>query len=169
MAARPEPARRVDYLAAGLGGMLAAGAAIAVGHLVAVVIAPTASPLLAVGATFIDLTPEWLTSFAIRTFGANDKVALLGGIGMALAIAAVAIGLLGLRRPRLAVAAIGALGVVGALAAVLRPAGSLMSVIPSLTGAAVGMAILVVLLREVKEPDANARPSGRRLRGVSRR
>ena len=44
------------------------------------VVAPAASPLLAVGSTFIDLTPEWLKSFAIRSFGANDKAALLSGM-----------------------------------------------------------------------------------------
>src|SRR6202008_2629024 len=105
-----------------------------------------ASPLLAVGATFIDLTPEWLKSFAIRMFGANDKIALLGGIAAVLALAAVAISLAGLRRPRLAVAAIGALGLVGAIAAALRPGGSPISVIPAFVGAAVGMVVLVVLL-----------------------
>src|SRR4029079_7872875 len=98
--------------------------------------------------TFIDLTPEWLKSFAIRTFGASDKIALLGGIGAALAFAAVVVGLVGGRRRRLAVAAIGMLGVVGALAATLRPNGSLISVVPALAGSVVGMAILVVLLRE---------------------
>ena len=149
--------------------MLAAGAAIAVGHLVAVVIAPAASPLLAVGATFIDLTPEWLKSFAIRTFGGNDKAALLGGIGAVLAIAAMAIGIVGLRRPRLAVALIGLLGVIGALAAFLRPGGSFISVIPAVVGSAVGMAILVVLEREVARPSVDAAGGARSTTGLSRR
>ena len=107
--ARPEPAHPTTYLAAALSGLLAAATAIAVGHLVAIVIAPAASPLLAVGATFIDLTPEWLKSFAIRTFGSDDKIALLGWDRRGPAVAAVidrasSAG----RRPRLAVAAIGA-------------------------------------------------------------
>jgi DMSO/TMAO reductase YedYZ molybdopterin-dependent catalytic subunit len=161
--------RRAGYLAAGLSGLLAAGAAISVGHLVAVVIVPAASPLLAVGATFIDLTPEWLKSFAIRTFGTNDKIALLGGIGVAVAIGAVAIGIVGLRRPRPAVAMIGALGVIGALAAFLRPGASLISVIPSLAGAAVGMAVLILLLREAAGLAVDATAGGTRTMGLSRR
>ena len=135
------------YVAAALSGLLAAGTAIAVGHLVAVVIVPAASPLLAVGGTFIDLTPEWLKSFAIRTFGANDKIALLGGIVSVLALAAFGIGLLAIRRPRLAIGMIGGLGVVGAVAAFLRPGGSLLSVLPALVGALVGMSVLVILQR----------------------
>jgi DMSO/TMAO reductase YedYZ molybdopterin-dependent catalytic subunit len=169
MTARPAPVRRADYLAAGVSGLLAAGAAIGVGHLLAAVIAPAASPLFAVGATFIDLTPEWLKSFAIRTFGANDKVALLGGIGVVLAIAAVAIGIIGLRRPRLAVAAIGTLGVIGAVAAFLRPGGSLMSIIPALLGATVGMAILVVLEREAAGSWLDAPGDSQPATGLSRR
>ncbi|MEO8571551.1 MAG: molybdopterin-dependent oxidoreductase [Chloroflexota bacterium] len=144
---RPPLAGRSRYVLAALSGLLAGGTAIAVGHLIAAVVAPAASPLLAVGSTFIDLTPEWLKSFAIRSFGSNDKVALLGGIATVLALAAVAIGLLATRWPRLAIAAIGTLGLVGAIAAVLRPAGSPISLLPSLVGAVAGMAALGVLER----------------------
>jgi DMSO/TMAO reductase YedYZ molybdopterin-dependent catalytic subunit len=155
---------RTSFLAAALSGLLAAGAAVAVGHLVAVVVAPPASPLLAVAATFIDLTPEWLKSFAIRTFGNSDKVALLSGITVVFALAAIAIGLLGLRRPRLGVAAIGALGFAGAIAAYLRPTGSILSLVPALAGAAVGIAIFIVLEREAAETDdvAKERATARR-------
>jgi DMSO/TMAO reductase YedYZ molybdopterin-dependent catalytic subunit len=167
--ARPGSPRRADQLAAGLSGLLAGGTAIAAGHLVGVVIAPAASPLLAVGATFIDLTPEWLKSFAIRTFGTDDKVALLAGISAVLAIAAVAIGLVGLHRPRVAVAAVGALGIVGAVAAALRPGGSLVSIIPAVVGAAVGMIVLVLLLREVGGRTDQAVGDDTGPAGVSRR
>ncbi len=129
-------------------GLLAAGTAIAVGHLVAVLIAPGASPILAVGSTFIDLTPEWLKSFAIRTFGTNDKVVLLAGIAIALGLLAGAIGLVASRRPSVAIAAIGALGLVGALAALARPGGSALDVVPALAGAAAGCIALAVLLRQ---------------------
>ena len=36
----------------------------------------------------VDVTPEWLKSFAIRTFGTADKLVLLGGIAVVLAFAA---------------------------------------------------------------------------------
>ncbi len=136
---------RPAVAAAALSGLLAAGTAIAVGHLVAQVVAPAASPLLAVGSTFIDLTPEWLKSFAIRSFGTNDKAVLLGGIVAVLAVAAIGIGLLGMRRPRLATAGILGLGVVGGLAAYLRPGGSPGSIIPALVGAVVAVAALIIL------------------------
>ena len=61
-------------------GLLSAGVAIGVAHLVAGFIAREASPVVAVGSAFIDLTPEWLKSFAIRTFGESDKLVLLAGI-----------------------------------------------------------------------------------------
>ena len=105
-------------------GLLAAGLTLGVGHLVASLIAPAASPVFAVGATFIDLTPEWLKSFAIATFGENDKIALLAGIASVLAVAAVAIGLVAIRRLPIAVVAIASLGAAGAaasLAARRRP------------------------------------------------
>ena len=35
-----------------------------------------ATPLIALGSTFIDFTPPWLKDFAIATFGTNDKAAL---------------------------------------------------------------------------------------------
>jgi len=41
---------------------------------------PDASPIVAIGQAFIDATPEWLKSFAIRTFGSHDKAALLVAI-----------------------------------------------------------------------------------------
>ena len=128
-------------------GLLAAAAATSVGHLVAVVVAPAASPLLAVGSTLIDLTPEWLKSFAIRTFGQNDKIVLLWGILAVLTVAALGVGLVAGRRPRLAVGAIGAFGGLGAIAALARPGGSLVSIVPALVGVLVGIAVLIAMAR----------------------
>ncbi len=158
-------------MAAGVSGLLAAGAAIAVGHLVAVVIAPAASPLLAVGATFIDLTPEWLKSFAIRTFGGNDKVALLGGIGAVLAVAAI-----GDRARRAPPAAARGRGDRGARrdrrpcrAASGRAARSI-SLVPALVGAAVGDGRpRRPRARSCRTRDDVRRADGRAATGLSRR
>ena len=146
--ARPPLAGVARVIAAAATGLLSAATAIAVGHLVAVVMAPAASPLLAVGSTLIDLTPEWLKSFAIRTFGNDDKVALLGGIVAVLALIAVAVGLLTLRWQRPAIAAIGALGLVGAMAALLRPAATLLYAVPAAVGVLAGVVVLLILVRE---------------------
>jgi DMSO/TMAO reductase YedYZ molybdopterin-dependent catalytic subunit len=142
-----QPASRARLLAAGLGGLLAASAAVSVGHLVASALRPAASPLLAVGSTFIDLTPEWLKSFAIATFGESDKAALLGGIAATVALVAVAIGVLSLWHPRAGAVAIGLFGVVGAAAALSRPAADAVGAVPSLVGAAAGIAVLLGLHR----------------------
>ena len=56
-------------------GVLAAGVALGVAELLAAVFGPGSSPIVAVGGAAIDASPEWLKSFAIRTFGAHDKVA----------------------------------------------------------------------------------------------
>ncbi len=146
-AARLPSRTAAGYAAAALTGLLAAGTAIAVGHLVAVLVAPAASPFLAVGSTFIDLTPEWLKSFAIQTFGSNDKTALLAGIGLVLAAVAIAIGLIGRRWPRVAMAAVAGLGVVGGVAALLRPGASPISLVPALVGTGAAIAVLVTLER----------------------
>ena len=58
------------------------------------------SPVLAVGAAAVDASPEGLKRFAIDTFGTDDKTALLLGIGIVLAIGAVVLGIVSLRRPR---------------------------------------------------------------------
>jgi len=162
-AAPRRPLGRRAWLASALSGLLAAATSLAVGHLVAALVQPAASPLLAVGSTFIDLTPEWLKSFAITTFGESDKIALLVGITATLAVLALGIGLLALRRLPLAIAAIVAFGVVGATAAVLRPLGGPLSVLPSAVGTLAGVVVLVLLMRSGNgEPSATTESRSRR-------
>ncbi len=135
------------HVAAAFTGILAAAGAVAVGHLVAGVIAPAASPVLAVGSTLVDLAPQPLKAFAINTFGERDKDALLVGIAVTVAILAASIGLVTRTRPLVGAAAIGLFGFVGAVAALARPASSAISVVPSLLGAVVGVLILLGLFR----------------------
>ena len=74
-------------------GLLGVVSALAAGDLVAGLLNPPASPFLAVGNQFIRLTPEWLKQFAIATFGTYDKVALLGGMAVVIALLGLAAGL----------------------------------------------------------------------------
>ena len=60
-------------------GLLAAGTALGVGQFVAGLTGASGSPVVAVGELQIDFTPPWLKNFAISTFGANDKLALISG------------------------------------------------------------------------------------------
>ena len=95
----PPPARERNVGAGVVVGLLCGGVAIGVAQLVAGIIDPETSPIIAVGGAAIDMTPEWLKSFAIRTFGANDKTVLLAGIGVVLAIVAALVGVAAIRRP----------------------------------------------------------------------
>ncbi len=128
-------------------GVLAAGVALGVAELLAAVFGPGSSPIVAVGGAAVDASPEWLKSFAIRTFGAHDKVALLVGIGVVLIVVVAVLGAASGRRPRLGIVGSVVLGAIGAAAAVGRPANDLADAIPSIAGAAVG----VVAFRWLRE------------------
>jgi hypothetical protein len=107
--------------AAALVGLLSGAVALGVGHLVAGLVGPGASPYLAVGNTAIDLTPHPVKDFAVRTFGSYDKLVLLGGMAVVIALVAVFGGLVSRRRPMPGMVVIGALGVLGILAVLQRP------------------------------------------------
>ena len=68
-----------------LAGLLAGAVAVGAGQLVAGLVSPDASPVVAVGQLQIDFTPPWLKNFAIREFGGHDKEILVGGILVVLA------------------------------------------------------------------------------------
>ena len=72
-------------------GVLAAIVGIAAGHLVAALIDPASSPVLAIGSTVIDLTPTPVKEWAVAQFGTADKPILVGSV-MAGAILLAAIG-----------------------------------------------------------------------------
>jgi DMSO/TMAO reductase YedYZ molybdopterin-dependent catalytic subunit len=134
----PAPERGRPLLGATI-GLLSGVVALGIGQLAAGVVGGASSPIIAVGEWAIDATPEWLKSFAIRTFGSNDKTALLVGVGAVLAIAAVILGIVSVRRPRVGVVGLVVLGAIGALAAVTRPANDLLDAIPAIVGTIAGI------------------------------
>ena len=144
-----------------LAGVVAGALAVTTGMLVAGVI-DVVSPIDAVGSEFIDRVPPWLKELAIRWFGTNDKLALRTGIIVTLAIAALIVGLLAVRRLLAGVIGIGVFGLVGALAAVHRPGESAAAALPPLIGTAVGIPLLVLLLRPTK-PGAAETPGPSRV------
>ena len=89
----PQP----SSLAGAAAGILTAAVAMGVGQLAAGLTVPQSSPVVAVGQAAIDLTPLPVKDFAISTFGANDKNALLAGILVVLAAFAAVIGILAVR------------------------------------------------------------------------
>jgi DMSO/TMAO reductase YedYZ molybdopterin-dependent catalytic subunit len=171
-AASPRPGSRAPRGLGAVAGLLACGAALGVAELAAGVVGAQASPLVAVGGSAIDATPEWLKEFAIRTFGERDKLVLLAGIAAVLAGFAVAVGLLATRRPRLGLAGVAVFGAVGVAAALSRPGAAPIDALPSMAGALVGAVALTALTRAVlsstdgPEGDVGGERSGLSTTGV---
>jgi DMSO/TMAO reductase YedYZ molybdopterin-dependent catalytic subunit len=156
-------------------GVLAAGVALGIAELLAAVFGPGSSPIVAVGGAAVDASPEWLKSFAIRTFGSHDKVALLIGIAVVLVLVVSILGAASVRRPRLGVVGSVVLGAIGAAAAVARPANDLSDAIPSVAGAAAGI-VAFRWLRDAADlpnqtaPGSDAEPEPEpEIRGYDRR
>lgn len=130
---------------AALVGIVSAGAFLAASALVALIVDPTVSPLLAAGGFVIDVVPQPIKEFAITAFGEADKPVLLGSLGLAGVIGAAIAGILQLRRPPGGVLLL-ALACAAATAAVLTRAGAtVLSIIPPVVGAIVACGLLVEL------------------------
>ncbi len=123
----------------------AAVAAIGVGELAAGLVQGWRSPIEAVAESVIDRSPSSVTRFGIRTFGTNDKVALIVGIVMILAIAAPLLGLAARRRPLVGVLGFAVFGVVGVAASL--DGGSLAAGTPAALAALIGAGTMLVALR----------------------
>ncbi|MDN5747942.1 MAG: molybdopterin-dependent oxidoreductase [Pseudonocardia sp.] len=158
-------ARRIPRALAALIGVLAVGAALGVGHLVAAVAAPSSSPFLAVGDTVIRFSPQWLTEFAKTTFGTADKPILLAGMGVVILLIAASAGALSRRRATVGLAVVVAMGVLGLLAVAFSPAFGLLSLLAPLASIVVGVVSFRWLHGLALRTYAPAATSG----GVSRR
>jgi len=116
-----DPARqlRVQRWAAAA-GLVAVGAGVAVGELLAGFVSPSLSPLTAVGGAVIDVVPPAVKDWAIALFGTGDKLALLIGMGLVIAALGALAGILEWRRRLAGVGLICVFGVVGLLAVLRR-------------------------------------------------
>ena len=156
-------------LAYALFGVLATLVGVAAGHLVASLLNPASSPVLAVGSQVIDLTPTPMKEWAIAHFGSNDKRVLIGSVmGGVLVLAAVA-GLLARRRFALGAALQLVLVGVAAFTALNRPAAEPRDVLPSLATAVAGVGALWLLDRWATAGAAPATDSSGPSTGPSRR
>src|SRR4029079_16851295 len=116
------------------------------------------SPVLDVGDRVVDSVPNSIKTLAIDWFGTNDKIALLSGIGAALAVYAAALGVIALTRFwRLAIAGAAVFGLLGAYASQSsrRPA-PWWAVTPSLVGGLVAALALLAFRRALLGRDASA-------------
>ena len=133
-----------------LAGVLAGAVAVGAGQLVAGLVSPGASPVVAVGQLQIDFTPPWLKNFAVREFGGHDKEILVGGILVVLAVFAAGLGVLALRRLWQGLAGLAVFAVLGVIAAATRPDAAPADVLPALAAAAAAAAALPVLIRAAR-------------------
>jgi DMSO/TMAO reductase YedYZ molybdopterin-dependent catalytic subunit len=140
-------------------GVAAAGVAVGVGHLVAAVLSPPASPLIAVGSALIDAAPTPAKTFAVRVLGNADKPVLIGAVAVALLVFAAVLGLLAWHHRRVALAGIALLGVVGAATAVYR--GGALDAVPSVVAGVAGVTALLLVVRR-----SGAAPAPRASRDV---
>ncbi len=151
------PTRRRTLLHAAY-GVLATLVGLAAGHLVAALTVPSASPVLAVGSTVIDLTPTPLKEFAIRQFGTADKAVLVGSVVIVVLLLAAVAGVLADRRETVGLLIlVGLAGVAGVLA-VLRPGSGPLDIVPALVTAVIASTSLWWLHRiSDQAPDRSSR------------
>lgn len=129
-----------------LAGVLAAATGLAAGELLSGLRKGLTSPVIGVGNRAIDLVPPPLKRFAISQFGTHDKQALLIGMGAAIALFALIVGMIATRRRMVAVMALVAFGALGATAAVTGRTGTAADALPSVLAAVVAVVMLFGLL-----------------------
>ena len=126
-------------------GLLSGGIAVTIGMLVAA-LGGVASPIDAVGSSFIDRTPHWLKTLAIDWFGTSDKTALRVGIVIVLAAIALVAGSFSVTSPKPLNSAILIFAFLGALSASEREGSNGVSILAPILGATIGIASAVLML-----------------------
>ena len=160
--------RRITGVAAQLGGtragrgaiagVLTGAVAVGVGQLVAGLTGPDGSPVVAVGQMQIDFTPPAVKNFAISAFGSHDKLVLVSGILVVLAVVAAGLGVLAMRRLWYGLAGLAVCAVVGVIAAATRPGATAADVLPALAAAAAGVVAMIALIRAARAGGPAAMP-----------
>jgi len=119
-------------------GVLAAAVAIGIAQLFAGVSIPGASPVIAVGQVAINLTPLPVKNWAISTFGADDKNALLTGVVVVVFLYAIVVGIVAMRRLLFGFIGLAIFAVIGLAAALTRPNATAWWALPTVVGALAG-------------------------------
>ena len=134
---------------AGYAGIVVALIALAVAEALTALRRSWRSPVLDVGDRMIDILAEYpmLKKTAIDLFGTNDKLALLVGIGVLLTAYAFLMGIIAVRKSLLVGCVMASLfAVVGAWAALGRANSTWGAIIPTLVGAAAGVASFMAVV-----------------------
>ena len=133
---------------------------LSVAELIGAFFTARATPVIALGSTFIDFTPPWMKDFAIATFGTNDKAALFVGMGLTIFLLACVLGVVAYRRWALGVAGVLLMGTVIVASVVTRASVKPLDAIPTVLGTLAGLVVLRLLIaplwRTRAWPDAPA-------------
>ncbi|HME75572.1 MAG TPA: molybdopterin-dependent oxidoreductase [Mycobacterium sp.] len=132
-----------------IAGVAAASVALGVAQVVGIPFGARADARAAIGSAAVDLTPAPIKEWAIQTLGSLDK--LFVGVVVLVVIAAIAAiaGTLETQRRPLGSAAIAAAGVLGCAAVLSRQGATALDTIPTVAGAACGVATLRLLTRRL--------------------
>ena len=126
--------------------MAAAAVVLSVAELIGAFFTARATPVIALGSTFIDFTPSWMKDFAIATFGTNDKLALFVGMAVTILLLACVLGIVAYRKWALGVAGVLLMGAVIVASVVTRASVKPLDAIPTLIGTVAGLIALRFLV-----------------------
>lgn len=146
-------------LAGAVTGLLGAAVATGVANLTAAFIRPQASPVTAVGGAVIAHAPAVLRALGAGRPGGSHEGLVLLALYAAIALIAMAVGVLAWRRAGLAAAWTGLLSLIEGYAALTQPGGRATDAIPSVVGGLAAVAVMIGLVRAGTRPDADE-PSG---------
>jgi DMSO/TMAO reductase YedYZ molybdopterin-dependent catalytic subunit len=146
-----------------LAGVAAAIAGVGAAELTAALLAPTAGPIVAIGALLIDLAPTAVKDVMIAVFGTADKIALVVLITLVLFVLALLAGVLEYRRPPFGRVLVVVAGAIALFAALSRAGASSFDALPSVVAMAAAAIVLTVLMTRLRAPGLleGERPPGR--------
>ncbi len=139
---------------AAVAGVAAAAVVLSVAELIGAFFTARATPVIALGSTFIDFTPPWMKDFAIATFGTNDKLALFVGMGVTIVLLACILGIVAYRKWVLGVAGVLLMGAVIVTSVVTRSSVKPVDAIPTVIGTLVGLVVLRLLITRLWRMEA---------------
>ena len=150
-------------------GLVSAAVALGIAEVAALIVAPGASPLLAVGSLVIDLVPGWAKDLVIALFGTNDKLVLLACLGLLVVILAGLIGLLEYRRPTWGVIGLVLVGGIATIAVTTRAQATGIWALPTVLGMVGGVVVLRLASIRLRAWAAMERSAATPRTAVSRR
>ena len=130
-----------------IAGVAAASISLGVAQLAGIPFGARADARAAIGSVVVDLTPGPIKEWAIQTLGSLDKLFLAVVVLVVIATIAAIAGSLETRRRPLGSAVIVAAGVLGCIAVLSRQGATALDTIPTVAGAACGVAALRLLTR----------------------